>query len=118
MVNRMQIVIDIDDKVYGILKYFEKALGLNIKKDDNGSDDVKTALMRAVINGIPLPKGHWIPVSERLPEEKYKNYLVYCNDGYIATIMYDGKRWLIDDAEIVAWMPLPQPYRGEVGETE
>ena len=52
----MQIVIDIDDKVYGLLKYFEKGMGLNNKKDD--SDDVKTALMRAVANGTPLPKGH------------------------------------------------------------
>ena len=52
----MQIVIDIDDKVYGLLRYFEKGLGLNNKKDD--SDDVKTALMRAVMNGTPLPKGH------------------------------------------------------------
>lgn len=52
----MQIVIDIDDKVYGLLKYFEKSLGLNDKKDCN--DDVKTALIRAVINGTPLLKGH------------------------------------------------------------
>ena len=52
----MQIVIDIDDKVYGLLKYFEEVLGLNDKKD--GNDDVKTALIRAVINGTPLPKGH------------------------------------------------------------
>ena len=58
----MQIVIDINDKVYGLLKYFEKGLGLNDKKDD--SDDVKTALMRAVINGTSLPKGHWISHGE------------------------------------------------------
>lgn len=50
----MQIVIDIDYKVYCLLKYFEKGLGLDDKKDD----DVKTALMRAVVNGTPLPKGH------------------------------------------------------------
>ena len=59
----MQIVIDISNKVYGLLKYFEKSLGLNDKKDSN--DDVKTALMRAVINGTPLPKGH-----DRLVEMK------------------------------------------------
>lgn len=52
----MQIMINIDDRVYGLLKYFEKGLGLNDKKDNN--DNVKTALMRAVINGTPLPKGH------------------------------------------------------------
>ena len=52
----MQIVIDISDKVYGLLRYFEEGLGLSDKKDN--SDDLKTALMRAVIHGIPLPKGH------------------------------------------------------------
>ena len=54
----MQIVIDIDVGVYCLLKYFEKALRLNDKKDGNG--DVKTALMRAVINGTLLPKGHGV----------------------------------------------------------
>ena len=48
----MKLVIDIDDKVYGLLKYFEDGLGLNDKKDN--TDDVKTALMRAVLNGTPL----------------------------------------------------------------
>lgn len=52
----MKIVIDIPEKLYGLLKYFEGGLGLNDKKDSN--DDVKTALMRAVINGSPLPKHH------------------------------------------------------------
>ena len=51
----MQIVIDIPVEVYGLLKYFEKGLGLNDKKED---DDVKTALIRAVVTGTPLPKGH------------------------------------------------------------
>lgn len=53
----MRMVIDINDKVYGLLKYFEEGLGLTDKKDGN-DDDVKTALMRAVIHGVPLPKGH------------------------------------------------------------
>ena len=52
----MQIVIDISDKVYGLLKYFEKAMGLIDKKEED--DDVKTALMRAVVKGTPLPKNH------------------------------------------------------------
>ena len=52
----MQIVIDISDKAYGLLKYFEDGLGLSNNKDN--SDDLKTELMRAVIHGTPLPKGH------------------------------------------------------------
>ena len=50
----MQIVIDIPDKVYGVIKYFESALDSNYKKDD----DVKTVLIKALLNGTPLPKGH------------------------------------------------------------
>lgn len=50
----MKIVIDIPDKVYGVLKYFEESMGLADKKDD----DVKTALIRAVVNGKLLPRGH------------------------------------------------------------
>ena len=46
----MKLLVDIDDKVYGLLKYFEKGLRLDDKKDD----DVKTVLMREVLNGTPL----------------------------------------------------------------
>ena len=52
----MKIVIDIPEKVYGLLRYFEEGLGLTDKINSN--DDVKTALMRAVIHGEVLPKGH------------------------------------------------------------
>ena len=67
----MQIVIDINDKVYGLLKYFEEGMGLYDKKDD--SDDVKTALVRAVINGTPLPKGHGDLVDKKEIIERYKS---------------------------------------------
>ena len=50
----MKIVIDIDDNVYDLVKQFEKGLGLI----DKQSDTVDTALMRAIINGIPLPEGY------------------------------------------------------------
>lgn len=49
---KMLLAIDIDDRAYGLLKYFEKSLRVNDKKDNN--DDIKTELLRAVINGIPL----------------------------------------------------------------
>ena len=58
----------------------------------------------------------WIPVSERLPEEDTKVYLVCFADGYIASIMYSSERWLIDVCEddIIAWMPLPDPYKADM----
>jgi len=61
----MQIVIDISDKIYGLLKYFEEALRLNEKREN---EDVGTALIRAVINGTPLLEG-----AEILTKEAYSD---------------------------------------------
>ena len=63
----------------------------------------------------------WIPVSERLPEE-HKEVLTCGLGGYIEIQSfedsYDGYwenkngDWS-DLDEIIAWMPLPQPYKEE-----
>ena len=77
------------------------------------------------------PEPKWIPVSERLPDkpfgclvtvmdtepmtcEEFENILPYF-------VGYDGEQWNDADGEqcpfeILAWMPLPEPYRGEGGE--
>ena len=59
-------------------------------------------------------KGEWIPVSERLPEKNTKVYLACCDDGYVTSIMYDSGKWLINDTNIIAWMPLPEPYKADM----
>lgn len=66
-----------------------------------------------------MPK--WIPVTERLPEEKvncivhYKH--AYCdNDDYwaIGICFYDGKKFQMDwTYKVTHWMPLPEPPKGE-----
>lgn len=66
----------------------------------------------------------WISVSEMLPEETGR-YLGYVSNrsvespyGYIITCGYYAKLnyWATDDEvasnNVVAWMPLPEPYRG------
>ncbi len=50
----MKIVIDIDDNLYDLVKQFETGLELIDKQNDT----VDTALLRAIIKGIPLPKNH------------------------------------------------------------
>lgn len=59
----------------------------------------------------------WIPVSERLPEiHNYtEKYLVTLERGWVSTALCtqcDGKHWWTYD-DVVAWMPLPEPYKAE-----
>ena len=68
--------------------------------------------------------GHWISVHERLPE-KNGNYLVtYESFDGTARIRYEdvdhyGPDWLHESKykKVVAWMPLPKPYKAESEET-
>ena len=67
-----------------------------------------------------LEQTEWIPVSERLPENG-KNVLVsvYHYDGkpfvYIGFYAVNSQKWIVDSLEydVVAWMPLPEPYKKE-----
>lgn len=67
-------------------------------------------------NEIQKPK--WIPVSERLPEDK---------QGCIVTVQGDSKTFIdivtyyaeehsflyYEECNVLAWMPLPEPYKPE-----
>ena len=65
----------------------------------------------------------WIPVSERLPK---KPEIDGDSDGYIVQTRHvaqpfigywDGREWTDEEVdvvdEVIAWMPLPEPYREE-----
>lgn len=60
--------------------------------------------------------GKWIPVSERLPEESLNSVIGW--DTYrnrCCFVQYLGGRFVlgddIDSVNVIAWMPLPEPYR-------
>ena len=88
--------------------------------------------VRCVLSDLPpaQPEPQWIPCSERLPEEDQYNLVTmqHANgeiDVVIARLVkpYSKKvpwEWESDDAEWTwsfgngfAWMPLPEPWRGE-----
>lgn len=70
------------------------------------------------------PQG-WIPVSERLPEES-GNYLIaiadsnYKNGQFfeISWFYPSNHTWSFRNANVIAWMPLPEPYKAESEEEE
>ena len=77
---------------------------------------------------MPLPA--WIPVTERLPKidmsyPHHEDYLVQYDSGNMDVASWSNvnRFWTdhvtephwncVQFAEVIAWMPLPQPYNGE-----
>lgn len=130
MIDEKKLIEDIHKYFY---KKIEELTGEVCDDSPVTKEERKLYTMNKEICGIikaqPTiePYGTWIPCSERLPKEaeeyhvtQYKKNAVneYC-DGYrTARIFFDDHGWWDDvDAlagwEIIAWMPLPEPYRKE-----
>ena len=60
----------------------------------------------------------WLPCSERLPECDYDTVLCVTDTDFWAVMVYTKEHGFrsgdIDfSGEVTAWMPLPEPYKGE-----
>ena len=72
-------------------------------------------LARNVLNSVPtVAPLKWIPLNKDGHEPLFEgDYLLCLDDGYIASVYFDGSDWELwaDSGEPAAWMPLPMPYR-------
>ena len=66
----------------------------------------------------------WIPVSERLPQQG-QEVICQCRAGIIKVLKLDTNFDWYQDADhcymhgfVVAWMPLPEPYKQQESENE
>lgn len=102
------------------------------------SDEWQRADIDDLIDAYESRPTGWIPVSERLPDDDGRYLVTYPllrkDDLWVATAWYGtppmlnrpvkGKCFFVSDDEwgdvpyddVVAWMPLPEPYKG--GEEE
>lgn len=84
------------------------------------ADETREWALKDVIEVIEKqPKiGEWIPVEERLPEQSLNSVIGW--DAYrdrCCFVQYYMNEWILGNHEtvkIVAWMPLPEPYKKEV----
>ena len=111
----MQIVIEIPEEVLKT-RYYTDYFGCGSHK-----------LTETLDNATPYSrKGHWIPVGERLPELAYGCLVTVKMDSMplfesIPVVVpyavgYDGEGWSDSEGitipyEVIAWMPLPKPYK-------
>ena len=124
------------DLLKSILDKGEIVIGEDILQCESGHDVLVYLLTKVdmflekVIDG--LPSVGWIPCSERLPdgcEDAELEVLVYTEEKYIEAefeevgfaLYYPGEKKFrsvygerVDITDmVIAWMPLPQPYKGE-----
>jgi Protein of unknown function (DUF551). len=72
-----------------------------------------------------LEQTRWIPVTERLPEsdEEYHTFLVTDRKGKVTLSEFylsikDKKPYWSGMIDVIAWMPLPEPYKAESEDKE
>lgn len=74
-----------------------------------------TALKQVITDIKNLPSAQqWIPCSERLPKEDDLYLVTNSRWGYSEREigLWQGGEWLTG-GEPIAWMPLPEPWKGE-----
>ena len=108
--------MNVRGKMVYLVKNALRAYGKDLKKVVEPYEFIADFLIHS---GVTVQE--WIPVDERLPEEKvncivhYKH--AYCdNDNYwaIGICFYDGEKFQMDwSYKITHWMPLPKPPKGE-----
>ena len=103
--------------------------------EHNPDDERKIADLHKMVNYLlSQPEQRWIPVTERLPEDEYvlisKKPTKISGDKWSVAMAIrtadprsgiiqwrDSGFGIIQDDKVLAWMPLPEPYRKE-GETD
>ena len=83
------------------------------ERDQKNTNETKDCIIRIINNQPKVDK--WIPTQlfgVSLPREDGR-YLVTFDDGFIATADYIEGEWELwaDAGEVIAWMPLPEPYK-------
>lgn len=82
--------------------------------------EINTKIADAIISAEPLElKPHWTKCSKSLPKVN-DLYVVTCDNGHSRwsdaaeySERHGGWRYGLHSDDVIAWMPLPEPWRGD-----
>jgi len=111
-------LIDADALISELLR------GINADTDRSVQTEFTKSLCMLLCKAIEIQptidaEPHWIPCSERLPEDDRSKVVTLANGITEVGYYSNGDWWCIGDTvtlenpTVIAWMPLPEPYRGE-----
>ena len=97
------------------LKFFNQRAGRELWADkprEIQDKDIESA-EKTIELAISALKDEWIPVTERLPEDRQK-VLVTTESGNVQILLWN--QWFqtqtrYPKTEVIAWQPLPEPYK-------
>ena len=92
----------------------DREAAINIVKNGYGNMTwVDRAMLIEELKDLPSaqPEQKWIPCSERLPEAKQRVLVTFPDGTVDIKICIDAGhlKWFF--AHMIAWMPLPEPYK-------
>lgn len=107
-------------KKYIDAEHFDKrvreAMGIAMDDFPMGYPDPVQAVLAMLKTEPSVYVPRWIPVTERLPEKSGEYLVVLDSLIYFSWFYKDDGVWSFKNADITAWMQLPEPYKG--GEEE
>lgn len=91
----------------------ETKLVANVTFNKEQREELVEKAKADILSQIERSQGEWIPVSERLPEQNGL-YITTCRDiceNRVHAVVFDGvcKKW--GRGGVIAWQPLPEPYK-------
>lgn len=113
----MTRLIDADVVIKNIEEYWEM---VKRGKPSRGMTAVMQSI-KTIVNSLQTvdAEPHWIPCSERLPEDDRSKVVTLANGNAEVGYYSNGDWWCVGDKftlenpTVIAWMPLPKPYEVE-----
>ena len=94
-----------------ILRELSNTPELVVEQWPFGGRYIKKDIAIMIVNEVAKEFPRWIAVEERLPEAE-SHVLVTFEDGFVSAVGYSGDWELWEDSgDVIAWMPLPEPYK-------